>query len=61
MRYVSELSRRSDADTPIKMEMHSSNKNIFIIVHRDCDLEIIVIDIATKMFIGRAFMNGDVG
>lgn len=42
------------------MQMYSSSKNIFITVHRDCDLEIIVIDIATKIFIGRAFVNGDV-
>ena len=38
LRYVSELSRRSDAETPLRMEMHKSNKNIYILVHRELDL-----------------------
>lgn len=38
LRYVSELSRRSDAETVIRMEMHNSSKNIYILVHRECDL-----------------------
>lgn len=38
LRYVSELSKRSDAETPIRMEMHNSNKNIYLLVHRELDL-----------------------
>lgn len=61
LRYVSELSKRSDAETPLRMEMHHSNKNLYVLVNRELDLEVIIIDLVTKMFIGRAFINGDIG
>jgi hypothetical protein len=61
LRYISELSRRNDGESSLKMEMHNSGKNIYVLVHRELDLEVIIIDLATKMFIGRAFINGDIG
>lgn len=59
LRYISELSRRSDPETPVTMQLHHSNRYIYVVVRREMDLEVVVIEIATKMFLGRAFINGD--
>ncbi len=61
LRYVSELSRRSDPETPVTMQLHHSSKLIYIVVRREMDLEVVVVELATKLFLGRAFLNGDAG
>jgi hypothetical protein len=59
LRYLSELSRRSDPDTPVTMQLLHSSRNIYIAVRREMDLEVVVVDVASKAFIGRVFLNGD--
>lgn len=61
LRYVSELSRRSDPETPVTMQLHHSSKYIYIVVRRDMDVEVVVVDLASKALLGRGFINGDVG
>jgi len=41
------------------LEMKGSARNIYLIVSRESDVEIIVIDFASKVVIGRAFLTGE--
>jgi hypothetical protein len=53
------LAKRSEAEIELHLEMKCSSRNIYLIISRESDLEIIVIDFLLKKVIGRTFLTGE--
>lgn len=57
MRVQSELARKADSSQELKYSIYHSNTYIYVVVHRQPDTEIIVVNLNSRQTVVRGFVG----